>query len=429
MELDSEFEGRYSHIEKLLLRSGPFAYPGFEPSEDTKKFLLEKSRILIIGAGGLGCELLKDVALSGFRDIVVIDLDTIDLSNLNRQFLFRKKDVGKPKAVVAAEFIMKRVPGVKVTPIHGNIKDQDLSFYKGFNLIICGLDSIDARRWINATVYSLVEYDDDGNVDPSTIVPVVDGGTEGFKGQARTIFPSITSCFECTLPLFPPKNTFPLCTIANTPRLPEHCIEWAATLQWPEAFPKDKLDGDNPEHVTWVFEKAQGRAKEHNIPGVTYRLTQGVIKNIIPAIASTNAVIAAACANEAFKIATSCSLYLNNYMMYMGGGGVYTFTFEYEKNPECLVCGSAVFKVPVSSTTTLEQFMEDLATDPRIQLKAPSLTHGGKPLYLRSPPQLEEGLRPNLQKLVTDLVPDGGQIVVTDRGQPFAVNIIVIYKK
>lgn len=85
----------------------------------------------------------------------------------------RKKDVGKPKAVVAAEFIMNRVAGVKVTPyatrhldffflsfadlltlfpltrIYGNIKDQDDSFYRQFNAIICGLDSIDARRWIN----------------------------------------------------------------------------------------------------------------------------------------------------------------------------------------------------------------------------------------------------------------------------------------
>ena len=64
------------------------------------------------------------------------------------------------------------------------------------------------------------------------------------------------------------------------------------------------LDTDNPDHVEWAFRKAQQRANEFEILGVDLRLTQGVLKRIIPAVASTNAVIAGCCALEALKLAS-----------------------------------------------------------------------------------------------------------------------------
>lgn len=196
---------RWSHLQKILDRSGPFCHPQFEPSSENLSFIQDTCKVLVVGAGGLGCELLKDLALMGFKLIHVIDMDTIELSNLNRQFLFRVKDIGLSKAQVAAKFINERIPGCNVVPHFCKIQDYDESFYSTFHIIVCGLDSIVARRWINGMLLSLLKYDDNGELDESSVVPLVDGGTEGFKGNSRVILPGITACIDCTLDLFPPQ--------------------------------------------------------------------------------------------------------------------------------------------------------------------------------------------------------------------------------
>lgn len=436
-EEEPNFPSRWVSLRKILERSGPLAHPDFEPSSDIIDIIRHKCKVLVIGAGGLGCELLKDLALSAFHDLHVIDMDTIDLSNLNRQFLFREKDIGKPKANVAAEFIEKRIPGCHVKPYYARIEDFDSDFYETFNLVICGLDSIVARRWINGMITSLLNFNDDGTIDQSTVIPIIDGGTEGLKGNVRVIIPGMTPCVECSLDLYPPQVNFPMCTIAHTPRLPEHCIEYVKVLLWPQEKPFGadvSIDGDDPTHVKWIHNKAIERANEFGIQGVTYRLTQGVIKRIIPAIASTNAVIAAQCVLEAFKLATSCCEPLNNYMVFNDSDGVYTYAYEAEMKKDCLACGRLPQKLQFNKSDKLQEVIDYLKDSPTLQMKSPALTtqDGTKnvTLYMSTVKSIEAATKANLRKTLEELgIQDGQEIVVADVTSPQPLSFIINYAK
>ncbi|RAL38453.1 unnamed protein product [Cuscuta campestris] len=400
---DSASQSRSRDLDKLLLRPGHLVGPAFEPGEELRDDIREFVRLLVVGAGGLGCELLKDLALSGFQNIEVIDMDRIEVTNLNRQFLFRLEDVGKPKAEIAAKRVMERVSGVNIIPHFCRIEDKPLSFYSDFHIIVLGLDSMEARGYINAVACGFLEYDCNDNPIEETIKPMVDGGTEGFKGHARIIKPGVTPCFECTIWLFPPQVKFPLCTLAETPRTAAHCIEYAHLIKWDEIHSGKSFDADNPEHMQWVYSEAVKRADLFGIPGVTYSFTQGVVKNIIPAIASTNAIISAACALETLKLVSGCSKTLSNQLTYNGVDGLNTSVTEFEKDKECLVCGPGVL-IQLDPSVTLKKFIDMLEDHPKLLLTRASVTYRGKNLYMQAPQVLEEMTRSNLDLLLFDLM-------------------------
>ena len=190
--------------------------------------LIEKikaSNVLLVGAGGIGCEVLKGLLLNGFPKITLVDLDTIDVSNLNRQFLYNKSHVGKSKAEIAARVSVERyslkekgVPLSSVQPLHDTILNvkYNKQFYNQFTFVINALDNNSTRVHVNRMCLA-------------ANIPLVESGSAGYFGNARLILKGVTQCFECE----PPKkdeNTYASCTIRNTPSLPIHCIVWGKHL-------------------------------------------------------------------------------------------------------------------------------------------------------------------------------------------------------
>ncbi|KAN0084862.1 hypothetical protein V8E54_001329 [Elaphomyces granulatus] len=196
---------------------------------------IRESRVLLVGAGGIGCELLKNLVLTGFKEIHIIDLDTIDLSNLNRQFLFRHEHIKKPKASVAKEVAGKFQPNAKLEAYHANIKDSrfNVDWFADFNIVFNALDNLDARRHVNRMCLA-------------ANVPLIESGTTGFNGQVQVIKKGQTECYDCN-PKEVPK-TFPVCTIRSTPSQPIHCIVWAKSYLLPELFGTSESDTDEFDH-------------------------------------------------------------------------------------------------------------------------------------------------------------------------------------
>lgn len=178
---------------------------------------------MLVGAGGIGCELLKNLVKTGFGEIHLIDLDTIDLSNLNRQFLFRHEHIKKSKALVAKDVAQRFDPTVKIIPYHANIKDAQFTvqWFSEFTIVFNALDNMDARRHVNKMCLI-------------ADVPLIESGTTGYNGNVQVIRKGKTACYDCTAKTIP--KSFPVCTIRSTPSQPIHCIVWAKSYLLPELF-------------------------------------------------------------------------------------------------------------------------------------------------------------------------------------------------
>ena len=182
---------------------------------------LEKSNIFMIGAGALGCEFLKNFALMGIstkdnKKVTVTDNDNIEVSNLNRQFLFRKDNVGNSKSKCACQAIKKMNPAFNCVDLQSRVGPENEhifndQFWDDQTFIINAVDNIQARKYVDnqCTIYGKA---------------LIDSGTLGTKAHVQMIVPHVTTCYNDTQD--PVQEAVPMCTMHNFPSMIEHCIEW-----------------------------------------------------------------------------------------------------------------------------------------------------------------------------------------------------------
>lgn len=179
-----------------------------------------QANILIIGAGGIGCELIKHAVMNGFKQISIVDMDKVEKSNLNRQFLFDQSCIGKYKSEMAKESILKirQDVNLKIESYVGNIKDKNLfpdNFFQSFNLILNALDNIEARTYINKICFIFN-------------IPLINSGTEGSFGNVNCHIKGKTSCYSCAPKIR--KKLIPVCSIKSKPEKFEHCVIYAKSI-------------------------------------------------------------------------------------------------------------------------------------------------------------------------------------------------------
>ena len=148
---------------------------------------LAAAKVLVVGAGALGNEVIKNLALLGVGTTYLIDLDDVEPSNLSRSVLFRQADGGRPKAEVAAERAVEINPDVRVFPIHGDvITDLGLGLFAAVDVVIGCLDNREARLWVNRQCWKVG-------------TPWVDSGIQEIQGVVKVFVPPDSACYECAM--------------------------------------------------------------------------------------------------------------------------------------------------------------------------------------------------------------------------------------
>jgi ubiquitin-activating enzyme E1 len=178
---------------------------------------LNNTKLFIVGSGAIGCEHLKNFSMMGIGHQTITDMDTIEKSNLSRQFLFRNKDIGKFKAEVAVSKAKRMNSNINIDYKLNRVGTDtehifDKNFYENIDIVVNALDNVNARIYMDNQCINYCK-------------PLLESGTLGLKGNVQVIIPHITESYSSTTDKS--EDQIPVCTLKNFPYEISHCIQWA----------------------------------------------------------------------------------------------------------------------------------------------------------------------------------------------------------
>jgi len=148
---------------------------------------LREANVLMVGAGAIGNEVAKNLAMLGVGRLTFVDFDVVELSNTSRMVFFDRRSIGQSKAKAIARAIIEKYPHTEVTAYHSKLEDIPLTAYLKADVIVCGLDNVLSRIYLST-------------IGTRHLIPIVDGGILGHQARVQTYVPSQSPCLACVLP-------------------------------------------------------------------------------------------------------------------------------------------------------------------------------------------------------------------------------------
>ena len=324
--------------------------------------VISSSNVLIVGIGALGCEIAKNLALVGVGNLTLVDMDTIEISNLSRQMLFNMDDRGKLKAEVAKKKLEVLNSQINIRAFTKKFQELPMSVLESADVISGGLDSFAARFALNKLAQELC-------------IPYVDGAATGFKGNVQIIIPDgcsfesePTPCLRCFFPIPPAdEKVYVACSIPGEPRSREQCILKAEDEFVKERGPHKEYSTEDLNEMAEIAHRlsvSSPHTEEEEFPPEE---VENVIENKMPAILTVNAVISGIVSHEVLKILHKQrghnigEIMFPSYLEYSSEYGIFT-PIEIAKDENCPVCKKHGKKllIKMKKDATLKDMIADL---------------------------------------------------------------------